>query len=137
MEETDLRTAIKRASANDQSRWPSRERANRLEPICWPTFQPRFKLEPGATVFTIGSCFARNIERSLFDLGFAIPTFTFARDNPELVAGTNLSVLNRYTPPSIYQELDWVRTILDRDDTVQMVDIEPFLLDAGVAWSTI
>ena len=131
MEETDLHTAIKRASATDQSRWPSRQRVNRLEPICWPTFQPRFKLQPGATVFTIGSCFARNIERTFFDLGFAIPTFTFVRDNPELVAGTNLSVLNRYTPPSIYQELDWVRTILDRDDSVQMVDIEPFLLDAG------
>src|SRR3546814_10501130 len=32
--------------------------------------QPRFKIQKGATIYTIGSCFARNVERSLKRQGF-------------------------------------------------------------------
>jgi hypothetical protein len=131
MEEFSIREALKNASSNEQSRWPGRESGNRLEPFCWPSLRPGFKLRQGATVFTIGSCFARSIENYLDNLGFSLPTLSFMRANPDLFAGSDSNVLNRYTPPSIYQELAWVRAILDRDDQVRMKDVEPLLLDAG------
>ncbi len=35
-----------------------------------PSFKPSFMLEPGQRIFTIGSCFARGIERTLAERGF-------------------------------------------------------------------
>ncbi|WP_158497309.1 GSCFA domain-containing protein [Methylocystis sp. ATCC 49242] len=93
--------------------------------------QPKFKFDPGSRVFTIGSCFARSIERALCDLGFQIPVFDFYGQHPDLFVGNGINMLNRYTPPSIFQELEWTRKIMDRDDTVHLDDIEPLLLDAG------
>jgi hypothetical protein len=107
-------------------RWPDRSTANRLEPECWPVLQPHFTLEPGSAIFTIGSCFARNIEAQLVELGYRLPTVEFLaehKDDPAI----KLLTLNKYTPPSIFQELSFTRAILDRDDTVRMTDIEPLL----------
>src|SRR3546814_19768055 len=36
--------------------------------------KPRFTIRKGATVSTIGSCFARNVERALVRQGFKLPT---------------------------------------------------------------
>lgn len=114
-------------------RWPKRGAGNRLEPECWPVLKPSFQIEAGASIFAIGSCFARNIERHLFEMGFYIPTINFLNDNPDLHPALNPDALNKFTPPSIYQELAWTRQILDRDDCVRMEDIESFLytLDDG------
>jgi hypothetical protein len=131
MEEIQIKDAVRNATDNPESRWPSREASNRLEPFCWPALRPKFKLQPASTIFTIGSCFARSIEKYLGALGFRLPTVQFFNQNRDQLAGTDISVLNRYTPAAIYQELKWVRGILDRDDQVRMEDIEPFLLDVG------
>lgn len=86
--------------------WPTREESdNRVEPLAKPYFDTPFRLIPGENVFTIGSCFARNVEAKLLDRGYKIPALDiFKRDD---FAKIDPSALNNYGVPSIYQELAW------------------------------
>jgi GSCFA family protein len=104
-------------SRGDAARWPGRGAANRLEPECWPVIRPSFSLSRTDSIFTIGSCFARNVERHLDESGFDVPAMRLAR---ELKAEESL---NKYTPPSIHQELSWAKAIFDRDDVVAEADL--------------
>jgi hypothetical protein len=131
MAEIELEDAIERSGANRASRWPERGAENRLEPECWPEFKPGFTLRPGSRVFTIGSCFARNVELHLAALGFDVPARKFLDENIGVKGASGDEVLNKYTPPSIWQELTWTKAIRDRDGIVRDEDVEPLLLDVG------
>jgi tetratricopeptide (TPR) repeat protein len=122
--------ALKRRGNNLSGTWPERGEANRLEPDCWPTIQPRFKIPAGAKVFTIGSCFARNIENRSAAMGFQIPSVAATRNNYEFLDGGGLA-LDVYTPTAMLQELLWTKRILDRDDTPTGDDVLPLLLPVG------
>lgn len=124
-----FRDALRRQ--NDAAKWPDRTEANRLEPECWPVITPSFTVAPGATVFTMGSCFARNIELHLDRLGFDVPAITLTRHDPAVERLFGAELFNKYTPVSIEQELLWARAILDRDDMVREEDVRPLLLDLG------
>jgi len=115
-----LGDALKRSNQNKSSSWPNRGGENRLEPECWPTLNPKFQLRPGSSIFTIGSCFARHIEHYLHQFGFHLPTIEYLASSDERVGS---EILNKYTPPSIYQDLAWTKKIRDRDDIVRMSDI--------------
>ena len=99
--------AVENLKANELSGWPSRlDPENRIEPLCKPGFSPNFHLEPGEKIFTIGSCFARNIEKALASRGFDVVTRRI------LSAGHTLfkhraNILNNYGVPSILNELTW------------------------------
>lgn len=95
-----------RQSRMDVQGWPSRDGGpNRVEPIAKPHFDTPFSLIPGENIFTIGSCFARNVEAKLLDRNFKIPALDiFKRDD---FKGIDPSALNNYGVPSIYQELAW------------------------------
>jgi hypothetical protein len=86
--------------------WPSREEPdNRVEPLAKPHFDVPFTLIRGENIFTIGSCFARNVESRLLERGYRIPALDiFSR--PEF-ADIEASALNNYGVPSIYQEFAW------------------------------
>ncbi len=104
IEEIRSQDAFKNLRENQFSQWPNREmveQQNRVEPICQPQFSVPFTLTPGASVFTIGSCFARNVEKSLVRLGFDIPT------QRALGPGVSSAVLNNYTAPSMLNEVMW------------------------------
>ncbi len=101
LEEISGKDAFSNLRNNQSGTWPQRETANRVEPICIPAFQAPFTLEPGSSVFTIGSCFARNVEKSLIRLGFDIPT------HRAVAVGQSTSVLNNYTAPSMLNEVGW------------------------------
>ncbi len=131
MSEIELEDAIARMERNRVCRWPGRGAANRLEPECWPEMNPGFRLNPGSTVFTIGSCFARNVERHLANLGFDIPMQRHLEENTTLPLHGDYELVTKYTPASIYQELAWTKRIRDRDGVITDEDIEPFLLDLG------
>lgn len=131
MGEVKLHDAVERMMRNNASRWPGRGARNRLEPECWPEMNPSFHLYPGSTIFTIGSCFARNVERHLEALGFEVPMRKFLAENATLQPLNDYELVTKYTPPSIYQELVWTKRIRDRDGIVTDKDIEPFLLDLG------
>ncbi len=49
----------------------------RLLTEAWPRINPSFQISSGATIFTIGSCFARNIEDHLKLLGYSVPTLDY------------------------------------------------------------
>ena len=100
-----LNQALKRSARNQQSKWPDSNAENRLEPECWPALNPKFQLTRGSRIFTIGSCFARHIEQYLHQFGFHLPTIRYL----ETLDGVGSEILNKYTPPSIYQDLAWTK----------------------------
>ena len=120
--------ARKTSLDNKQARIRGRGAANRLEPECFPVLKPKFKFEPGAKIFTIGSCSARNIERGLSDLGFDIPTVNNEGSSLESI---NNNIMNKYTPPAIWQEFSWAHRIAMRDGIVGEDDVRPLFLDLG------
>lgn len=88
-------------------RWPTRtESPNRLEPEAWPVIRPKWSLHGARSVYTIGSCFARNIEEHFARAGFDVPTLRFQVPRSEWRHAPN-GIMNKYTPPSIAQELEW------------------------------
>lgn len=93
------------------SKWPERGDSNRIEPECWPIFIPKFNITSGTSIFTIGSCFARNIEEHLAKLHFRIPTLDFSVPKTEWPYRPN-GILNKYTPPSVFYEIEWAANIM-------------------------
>jgi tetratricopeptide (TPR) repeat protein len=90
-------------------RWPDGRRdTRRLHGLATVEFDPSFKLKPGEAVFTIGSCFARNIERRLATAGFEVPASAVVI--PEAERGSTLGdneLLNKYGPHTMINELRW------------------------------
>lgn len=99
--------AMVNVKANPASSWPQRgELGNRLEPLARPGFNPSFRFSAGERIFTIGSCFARNIEKVLEAQGFAIPTRDVIRADPEF-GKIGHNILNNYGAPAILNEIRW------------------------------
>ncbi len=96
----------------------------------WPLVQPTFGLSATDTIFTMGSCFARNIEEHLARLGCRIPMMDF-RIPIEEWAGRPAGVLNKFTPPAFRESLEWTARVHDRDGTVIADDCLPFMFEVG------
>jgi GSCFA family len=87
--------------------WPNTA-AGRLEgAFVLPEVRPSFRLAPEDRIFTIGSCFARNIENHLMAQGFGvvsqyidIPGFQFRPPHSSVI-------LNKFTTHSMLNELRW------------------------------
>lgn len=109
--------ALRRAAANPVSRWPSPTNTgdgqNRLVPEAWPILKPRFLFKRSDTAFTVGSCFARNIERYLDQFGLKVPMLDFTLPEGELEENRPQAIMNKYTPPSIYQEFKRTADLFD------------------------
>ncbi|WP_299873385.1 GSCFA domain-containing protein [uncultured Cocleimonas sp.] len=95
---------------NRSSKWPSRGPRNRIEPLCLPTLNPQHVIDSSNQIFTIGSCFARNIELALKAANFNVPSADVRFPEEELWQGTKLhsGLLNKYTPQSMLNELEYV-----------------------------
>jgi len=100
----DANFALRRAGKNPFSKWPSWEKAkNRLIPFCNPAHEAKFKISSEAVFFTIGSCFARNIEGHLNKFG--VQNITHERP-PDLIGGIwKNDYLNKFTPYGIANEI--------------------------------
>ncbi|MBX9883563.1 MAG: GSCFA domain-containing protein [Novosphingobium sp.] len=99
--------AMVNVKANPASSWPQRgELGNRLEPLARPGFRPSFRFAAGEPIFTIGSCFARNIEKVLESEGFLIPTRDIIRADP-VFGQIGHNILNNYGAPAILNEIRW------------------------------
>jgi hypothetical protein len=100
--------AVANLRARRASLWPERWRgADRLKGVASVEFDASFTLEPGERVMTIGSCFARNIEARLQELGFQVPAREISLPPEERASDTENDLLNKYTPHSIINELRW------------------------------
>ena len=117
----DWPEARRRKSANPRARWDSV--TDEFEGEVWPELSPSFTIRPGDTVFTIGSCFARNIEANLGALGCRVPMLSLDFPTEEL-SGQPRSAMNRFHPPAFRQCLEWTAAIWDRDGVVTWADCE-------------
>jgi hypothetical protein len=97
---------------NPHGRWSGKEERSphkvymteRLGGVFLPTVNAPFRIDRAATLFTMGSCFARGLERAAARAGMralSLRTKRFLGD--EVVAG----YVNRYNTASILNELRW------------------------------
>jgi hypothetical protein len=101
------REAVSNMRTHATARWPRRGAPDsRIEPIARPGFETSFTFEPGATIFTIGSCFARHIERALEERGFQVPARRFHIDDDGGAAIDN-GMLHNFAVPAIHNEVRW------------------------------
>lgn len=115
--------ALNTLKTNSYCRWshPVAERnakyeqyaINRYKSINIPiSHRPKFSFSKSAKVFTIGSCFAREIEHALIQDGFDVtsrPTEIFGTELFESRPGvSHYDFFNRYNTASMYQEFDFL-----------------------------
>jgi tetratricopeptide (TPR) repeat protein len=118
----------RRHKASSRSRW--RDVAEELGGELWPKLEPSFRLRPGEIVFTIGSCFARNIEANLEALGCRVPMLGFRLPAEEFDGPPN-AAMNKFHPPAFRQCLEWTARIYDRDGVVCWEDCEPLAFESA------
>lgn len=109
MSERILAREAKGRKSETFAKWSSAK--ERFEDRFEITTKPSFKFEKGSTIFTIGSCFARNIEERLDKAGFDVPMLEFSNPKSEY-AGHPRGMINKYTPTSIYAEISWAETLM-------------------------
>jgi hypothetical protein len=110
MFESQAIAAYKTAMIRDDLRFPDM-RDSRYKSVgatragcLFPKTTPKFKISPSDTVFTIGSCFAREIEGALKTLGCNVPVADFMVPQEEL-CNPPPHLLNEYTPGTISQRI--------------------------------
>lgn len=94
----------------------------RLTSFASPSFTPSFSLSPGQRVFTIGSCFARNIEEHLAVAGFEVAPLVFSVPDGEWQGVRANGILNKYTPAVIRSELERAASVDEEADRRCLVD---------------
>ena len=95
--------------SNRNSFWPDGRKAvsDRLGDHATITIRPTFRFGLEDSILTIGSCFAREIEKCLVKLGFDVPMTQVEMPAEERVSATGNSILNKYVPPAMVNELRW------------------------------
>ena len=110
---------------NPYNEWPRRgELDDRFAHFADPAFAPRFQLESGQRIFTIGSCFARNIEYDLKHAGFEVPTLGLSFDMPNW-SGNAVDALNNYVPQTIAPQIRWAFGLEQFDFDKHCVELLP------------
>lgn len=102
-----LKTAM---GTGPKKRFPGRSDSRFDGQMLIPEIEPGFALEPGMRIFTIGSCFARNIEAEMG--AFMLPTLTFKVPPEEWPHRPN-GLLNEYNPAAMAQRMRWAATGAD------------------------
>src|SRR5215813_8532729 len=93
--------------SNPDSVWPRRDDPDdRFAHFADPSFKPRFMLEPGKRIFTIGSCFARGVESALANRGFDVPVLTYRSKRSDWGCNPD-GMLNNYVPPAFSPQIRW------------------------------
>ncbi|WP_188710276.1 GSCFA domain-containing protein [Polaromonas eurypsychrophila] len=98
---------LKVLSKNKNNRdYPGKQDPRYSDNFITPGFEPKFGIDMAHvnSVFTIGSCFARNIEEVLEPMGILLPTKRFVSPKDEFPARPN-GLLNEYNPGSISQKI--------------------------------
>jgi len=99
--------ALKKGRLNREKGFPSRSRDGaRLLPFAEVQPRPSFDFDAEAKIFTAGSCFARNIERSLRAMDYNVVSSDPDFYNP-FPERQPFHRFNKYTIQSILNELEW------------------------------
>jgi hypothetical protein len=94
--------AFLKALRNKARRYPGRNDTRVRDNLLFPVIEPGFKISSGQSVFTIGSCFARNVEDSLLNQGLDVPTAHFKAPYDEAPGRPN-RILNQYNTGTMLQ----------------------------------
>lgn len=93
---------------NRASLWPDgRLPTDRLGEVAKPSFTPSFSFSRSDRIMTIGSCFAREIEFRLADLGFDLPMRDIVVPPEERVTKVENDIISKFTVQSMENELAW------------------------------
>ncbi|MBL4813428.1 MAG: GSCFA domain-containing protein [Rhodobacteraceae bacterium] len=105
--------ALQRARGNKLRRYPSPDKdGDRLYPLASPTASPSFEFAPDDTIFAIGSCFARNVEKALENAGKRVLSREFSLGEIGESLGDAANFFNKYSIHSVLNEFTWA---LERD----------------------
>ncbi len=100
--------ASKNLRANRASRWPDgRASEKRLDGAVQISLRPSFSFSKTDKIFTIGSCFAREIEKHMSALGFTLPALSVTIPAEERNSETANDILNKYSVHSMENEIRW------------------------------
>ena len=124
----DYHAARRNLKEAPNARWPAI--ASEFSGWVWPKVTPSFRLKSDDTIFTIGSCFARNVEEHLARLGCRVPMLDLYLPPHEWRGAPN-SAMNKFSPPAFQQVLEWAGKVYDRDKRVTWDDCAPFAFDCG------
>lgn len=97
--------AARRARENAGRKYPASDDPRHVAPMLVPTITPSFRLDTTKPVFTIGSCFAREIEEVLLRRSVPLPLRRFSvskEEWPYLASG----LLNEYHPGTMNQRIE-------------------------------
>ncbi|MEM8695958.1 MAG: GSCFA domain-containing protein [Pseudomonadota bacterium] len=108
--------------SNPVASWGNRLQDNRVEPVAKPAFDVPFKFKRKERIFTIGSCFARNVETELIKRGFRIPMRELL--SKPAFDGVDLEVVNNFGTPSIYNELAWAFDAEQFDEARGFIEVQ-------------
>ena len=90
------------------SLWPDgRVPTDRLQGVAKVALSSGFYISPDDRIMTIGSCFAREIERRLSSQGFDIPMLKLQLPAGERYSSSPNDLVNKYTIQSIVNEFAW------------------------------
>jgi hypothetical protein len=96
--------ALENAKANPARKYPDRTDARSVDGMLVPSLRPRFSFDLARPVFTIGSCFAREIEEVLLRQQVPLPTRDFMVPKEEWPYRPS-GLLNEYNPGTMYQRI--------------------------------
>lgn len=105
--------AMSETLRNKARNYPNRADQRWRQGMIFPRVTPGFNLSPGDSVFTIGSCFARNVEKALLQSGLTVPTAHFTAPQEEAPGQPN-RVLNQYNPGTMLQCVRGIGAAVDR-----------------------
>ena len=93
--------AFQRNKSNAFARWKGSEDAAReriLKRIVVPIGRQSFNCEEGTSFFTIGSCFARNVEERLDFAGANVLSLDLDMDDLGASSARKMGIFNKYNP---------------------------------------
>lgn len=104
--------AWKHLAKGQHSQWD----APRFEADVFPIIhRPKFAISQSASIFCIGSCFARNIEEHLLYFGLNVLSKRIICPVEEWSARTT-GLINKFTSESILNEVSWAAAQINADD---------------------
>lgn len=92
---------------------------------------PAFRLAPGSTVFTIGSCFARNIEDRLEGHDLIFPIKHYPAQPNEFSGPRPRGILNKFTPSCMLEDIRWLKAIVSDEQDVEQATRQRFYFSVG------
>lgn len=102
MERISTKEALRRRKG-DGKRYPGIDDPRCIDGMMFPIVNPSFTINSTDRIFTIGSCFARNVEAELPD--YDVPTTRFSLPDGETLKGTGNAILNEYNPGTMAQRI--------------------------------